>query len=653
MFKRACTRNGSLVLALTALSSGAAGAEPTPTTYMEPGYFVDDVSTGRLPKVGDRLPQTPLVVDLEGTGKQIGKYGGTLRTLGGQSKDTRLLVVYGYARLVGYTETFELAPDIAERIDVKDGRVFTFFLRKGHRWSDGQPFTSEDFRYYWEDVATHEELSSMGVPRAFLVDGERPKVDIIDETTVRYSWSKPNPFFLPALASAQPLYIYRPAHYLKQFHTRYVKAGVLQSKVQEAGQRNWVSLHYAHDHAYKNDDPNLPSLQPWVLKTQPPSERFQFERNPYFHRVDNRGQQLPYIDQVVMTIASPKLIPAKTGSGEADLQARYLSFGNYTFLKQSEKRNDFTVHRWLSSRGAKIALFPNLNVKDETWRNLIRHADFRRALSLAINRRDINRAVFYGLAVEGNNTVLPGAPLYAPWYRTQWAQYAPDLANALLDGLGLVRKTSEGIRLLPDGRELVIVVETAGEDSEQTDVLGLISEDWRKIGIKLFTKPMQREVFRRRIFAGSTLMSVWTGMENALPNANLSPAELAPTNQQQLQWPQWGQNFESKGRMGVPPDIAKAVELLDLNRAWNTTSNVDEREKIWHRMLGIHADEVFTIGLIAGVSQLVVTNNRLRNVPHEGVYSWTPGALFGVYRPETFWFSDAPHDHAQDREDVQ
>jgi len=634
------------VFGLSLFMHGGMGRAASPP-LVEPDYFAKAVANGQLPPIAQRLPQSPLIVNLKAEGKQVGRYGGTLRMLGGQSKDTRLMVVYGYARLIGYTKNFDLKPDIAERVDIKEGREFTFHLRKGHRWSDGSPFTTEDFRYYWEDVASNKDLSALGLPAALLVDGERPRVDIIDALTVRYSWSKPNPFFLPALAGAQPLYIYRPAHYLKQFHAKYVAAARLQKMVKSAGQRNWVALHYIHDQPYKNKIPDYPSLQPWVLKTQPPSERFEFIRNPYFHRIDKKGHQLPYIDRVVMTIASSKLIPAKAGSGEVDLQARYLNFSNYTFLKQGERRHNFQVRRWLSSRGAKMALFPNLNVKDKVWRTLIRKADFRRALSLSINRHDINLAVFYGLAIEGNNTVLPGSPLYKPEYRKKWAAYSPRRANALLDGLGLTQRSDEGIRLLPDGRELVIVVETAGEDNEQTDVLGLIREDWRKVGIKLFIKPMQREVFRRRIFAGSTLMSVWTGLENGLPNAGLSPAELAPTSQQQLQWPDWGLNFATHGRMGKVPDMQSVRELLDLNSAWNRTRDAQERARIWQRMLQIHADEVFTIGLIGGVSQLVVVNDRLHNVPIRGVYSWKPGALFGIYHPDTFWFSAPKNDLAR------
>ena len=167
-------------------------------------------------------PEEPSVVEFDaGSGKSVGKPGGELHMLVGRAKDTRLMVVYGYARLVGYDQQLELVPDILKDVEVEDGRIFTLHLRKGHRWSDGEPFTSEDFRYWWEDVANNEALSPTGPPPELFVDGEQPMVEFPDPLTVRYSWSKPNPFFLPALAQATPLFIYMPAHYLKQFHERY------------------------------------------------------------------------------------------------------------------------------------------------------------------------------------------------------------------------------------------------------------------------------------------------------------------------------------------------------------------------------------------------------------------------------------------------
>jgi peptide/nickel transport system substrate-binding protein len=583
-------------------------------------------------------PDEPKVTVFDGTGKTIGKPGGELRMLVGRPKDTRLMVVYGYARLVGYDENLELVPDILKDVKVEDGRIFTLHLRKGHKWSDGEPFTSEDFRYWWEDVANNEALSPVGPPVELFVDGKPPTVEIIDELTVRYSWDKPNPFFLPAMAQATPLFIYMPAHYLKQFHERYADPDKLAAMIKETQARDWAQLHGRKDGMYKFDNPDLPTLQPWMVTTAPPATRFVFERNPYFHRVDPEGQALPYIDRVVFDVVDEDLIPVKTGAGETDLQSRGLFFKHYTFLKESEGRSHLVTNLWPSAYGAQLALYPNLNAQDEVWRELFRDVRFRRALSLGINREEINQIMYYGLGVGGNNTVLPQSPLYKPEYRDAWASYDPGKANALLDEIGLTERTSEGLRRLPDGRPMELVVETAGEESEQSDILELVEDAWLGLGIQVHTKPSQREVLRNRIFSGETLMSIWYGLENGIPTADMSPQEFAPTSQQQLQWPKWGQYRETKGEAGEPPDMPEAKKLLELFDEWRMAGSTDERRKIWDAMLSVYGEQVYSIGLIGGVMQPVAVRDTLRNVPTEAVYNWEPGAQLGIYQPDTFWF---------------
>lgn len=605
----------------------------------EPLSLVDDVAAGRLPPVVERIPAEPSIADFS-YGQTIGRYGGQLRLLMGRAKDTRQMVVYGYARLVGYNRDFEIVPDILKDVTVEDGRIFTLHIRKGHRWSDGHPFTAEDFRYYWEDIANNDEMSPAGLPQALTVNDQGPRFEILDEQTVRYTWPQPNPYFLPALARASPLFIYAPAHYLKQFHARYQDPEVLEEMVEAEGQRNWVGLQLHHARQYKNINPDLPSLQPWVLQTRPPATRFVFRRNPYFHRLDPKGQQLPYIDEVAMTIASAKLIPAKAGAGESDLQARGLGFSDYTFLKQGEKSSNFRVLLWKTAKGAEMALYPNLNTTDEVWRRLFRDVDFRRALSLGLDRHEINQVIYYGLAREANNSVLPESPLYREKYAKAWTGFAPERANRILDTLGLTERDSRGLRLLPDGRPMELIVETAGEDTEQSDVLELVRDSWMRLGIKIYTKPLQREVFRNRIFAGTTLMSVWFGLENGIPTPDSSPQELAPTSQQHLQWPKWGQYHQTNGNAGEPIDMEWPRRLARLNEDWVQARSREERAEIWHRMLDIFTDRVFTLGLVSAVRQPVVVNKRLRNVPDVAIYNWNPGGHFGVYRPDTFWFGD-------------
>ena len=624
----------ALTLLLLLATENALAADAT-----EPPALAEQIESGALPPLAERLPDPPFIDPLDRPWQSPGRYGGRLRMLMAKPRDLRQLVVYGYARLVGYTPDLELRPDILEAIEVEEGRIFTLRLRKGHRWSDGHPFTSKDFRYWWENMAQSEDLNPSGPPIGLMVEGHLPVVEFPDETTVRYTWPRPHPTFLQQLARPNPIYLYAPAHYLKQFHPRYADPEELQAKVEEAQQRNWASLHNRKDNLYKNDNIELPTLQPWFNTTRAPSERFVLKRNPYFHRVDPQGRQLPYIDEVVVQIAASSIIPAKTGTGDSDLQARYIRFDNYTFLKEAEQDESFRVSLWQTALGARLALYPNLNVKDPAYRALFRDVRFRRALSLAIHRFELNQVVYYGLGLEGNNTVLPDSPLYEESYRDRWTAFDLEEANRLLDEIGLTERDGRDVRLLPDGRPLDIIVETAGESTEETDVLELIRDSWANVGIALYTKPSQREVFRNRVFSGETQIAIWAGMENGLPNPDMSPKGLAPTSQNSLQWPRWGQYVETKGRSGEPPDMQIGKTLMTLYKRWLDAKDRAERAAIWHEMLTIHADQVLTIGLVAGIPQPVVISKALRNIPEVGLYNWDPGSFFGIYHPDSFWLA--------------
>lgn len=629
-------RAASLAAALLAV--GSPSWATAPANLIETPMLREDVAAKKLPPVKQRLPDNPLVVTMDGKTAELGQHGGTLNLLIGRARDVRMLVVYGYARLIGYDRNLKMMPDILESIDVKEDRIFTMALRKGHKWSDGHPFTSEDFRYFWEDVANDKELSPAGPPAELLVDGKPPLVEYLDKTTVRYTWPKSNPEFLPRMAGPSPLFIFRPAHYLRQFHKKYTPK-VIEAEKTDPGKRNWAAVHNREDNMVQFDNPKLPTLQPWINTTKLPTDRFIAVRNPFFHRVDENGRQLPYIDRVVMPVVDAKLIPAKAGAGESDLQARDIQFNNYTFLKKGEKSNNYRTLLWRNARGSHFALYPNLNANDPVWRPLLRDVRFRRALSMAIDRSQINQVLYFGLATESNDTVVPDSPLYRKQYQTQWAQFDRKAADKLLDEIGL-KRGPDGIRRLSDGRPLEIIVETAGETTEQTDVLELIRDTWRESGIKLFSKPTQRDVLRNRVFSGEAMMSVWSGIENGTANADTAPDELAPTSQVQLQWPKFGQFFETAGKSGEAPDFPEAIELMKLNDAWRG-ANHEAREKIWHRMLAIHADQQFSIGVVNNVMQPVVVSNSLKNVPEKGMYNWDPGAYFGIYRPDTFWFVDA------------
>jgi peptide/nickel transport system substrate-binding protein len=584
-------------------------------------------------------PAAPLVVkDMP----SIGHKGGELHMLISRDADTRLLYVYGHARLVGYDMKLNLQPDILESYEDEGDRQFTFHLRRGHRWSDGEPFTAEDFRFWWEDIANNPKLRPSGPPIWMLVHGKPPKFEVLDDHTVRYSWSSPNPFFLSKLASASAEVIYAPAHYLKQFHKKYADPEKLEALVQESQARDWAALFGRRDRSTKFDSPEMPTLQPWMLTNGPPAERFTAVRNPYYYKVDQAGQQLPYIDKVVLEVVDSKLIPIKTGAGETDLQGRGLSFKDYTFLKNSEARNGLTTLLWSEGKSSHLAIYPNLNVADDVLRPLIRDRRFRLALSLAIDRTAVSEYLYFGLAKPANNTLLPASPLYTKEVGQACLGFNLDEANKLLDELGLTKRDGNGTRLRPDGQPLDLVIETEGGDTEQADLAELIRDMWVNLGIRTHVKPSEREVLRNRVFAGEAAITIAPGMDNGLPTGQMPPDQFAPTSQfDQLQWPKWGQYYETSGMAGEAPDLPAARRLMELYQRWIDTDSDEERLGLWRKILTTFADECFTIGTVAGVKQPLAVRKTLRNVPPEAVFNWEPQAQLGLYRPETFWI-DTP-----------
>ncbi len=609
---------------------------PTP---QEPPELKAKVEAGELPPVHERVPKVPLVVEAT-KARMLGKSGGKLQTMIGRQKDSRLMTVYGYARLVGYDEQYNLVPDLLESVQIEDSRRFTLKLRPGHRWSDGTPFTSEDFRYYWEDVANHDLLAPVGPPIELLVDGELPTVTFPDETTVIYEWQAPNPFFLPALAQATPLYIYRPAHYMKQFHEKYTDLEILAGLVDEFAKPTWAALHNSLDNLYRMDNPDLPVLQPWLVVTPPPSQRLTAARNPYYHRLDQNGMQLPYLDRWLLAITSPGLVPAKTAAGDSGLQARGIGFSDYTLLKEAQKREGYQVLLWKTVRPSNFALYPNLNASDPVWQKLNRDVRFRRALSLAIDRDEINQVIYFGLGLVGNQGPLPESPLYKPSYRQAWAQFDLAEANKLLDEIGLTERNDRGIRLLPNGKPLEIIIESAGETEEEPDILELVKTSWQQIGIALFTKPSDRTALRNRIFAGEANMVIWFGHENGVPTEAMAPDAWVPISQSGYQWPKWGQYYETKGKSGEPVDMEKPKALLAAFDAWRKATSDEARRDTWETILEINAEQVYSIGFVGQVPQPIVADKALANIPKVGVYNWEPGAQFGIYRTDSFFYKN-------------
>lgn len=630
-----------LIVILAALMLAGSQTANAQIAVQESPYWQVHVTNGTLPAAVDRIPSNPLVVDLAAKGRAFGVQGGTLKTMVTRAKDIRQMVPFGYARLVGFDHDYILNADILAGFNVFEGRKFTLHLRENHRWSDGHPLTSADFEYWWLHVANNVDLSPSGPPDFLRVDGEYPQVTFPDPLTVIYEWSNPNTHFIPTLAQARPPFILRPAHYLKQFHTDYATPAAMEQKIDAMRVRSWAAMHNKLDNMYKFDNPDLPTLQPWMRVAGKATSRFMFVRNPYYHRVDSHGVQLPYIDAVEMSVVGRGLVAAKSNAGESDLQARGLGFRDISILKKGElEGGNYRVLLWANGAASQIAIYPNQNYADPQWRKVLRDVRFRRALSLAIDRRMINRALYFGLGQEGGMAVLSQSPFFNADYRNAWSQFDLPQANALLDDIGLTERRADGIRMLPDGRPLAIVVETAGERIEVENTLQIITDTWRDIGVRLILRPFSRDTLRNRVYSGVSMASVWYGWDNGIPTLDAAPDYLAPRAQEFFAWPKWGQHFQTGGEAGEAPDTPEALQLLALSQKWELADNRADRSVIWDDMLKIHADQQFGIGILSEAPQPVVISRRLRNVPEVAFWAWEPGAQFGIHRPDEFYFTD-------------
>jgi peptide/nickel transport system substrate-binding protein len=628
-------RRLALALAMVLAFAGSAA----PAGLIETPALAQRVASGDLPPIAGRVPAEPLVVDLAARKRVPGLSGGTLRMFVTRPKDVRYMAAYGYTRLVGYDSDYNLVPDLLRDVTVSpNGKSITLHLRRGHKWSDGHPFTTEDLRYWWEDVALNPDLSPGGPPVEMLALGRKPRVKVIDEVTITYTWIVPNLLFLPTLAKARPVYIYRPAHYLKQFHADYADPEELAQKVADTKSKKWQRLHNKRDNLYKFDNPDLPVLQPWFNTSAKNGQRYVLERNPFYHRIDINGRQLPYVDRVEMEIASGGLIPAKVTMGEATLQVRSLGFSDAPVLKKGEGKGGYATHLWDSGAASEVALYPNLTYGDPVWRALFHDVRLRRALSLAISRKAINKVLYFGLAEERAVAALEESPFFDAANATAWARFDPDEANRLLDELGLDRRNSAGVRLLSDGRPMEVIIETAGERREVADTLELIAATWAQVGIRLLVRPLDRDILRNRAFSGRSMMVSWYGWNNGVPTADAAPFELAPVDQANFSWPRWGQFHQTKGSAGEEVDLPEAMRLEQLYNKWTLAGSNARRAEIWREMLAIHADQVFVIGTISRAPIPMAADAALRNVPREGLYAWDPGGHLGIHRIDEFFF---------------
>ncbi|HEX9479885.1 MAG TPA: ABC transporter substrate-binding protein [Methylomirabilota bacterium] len=597
-----------------------------PKTFKEAPALAELVKAGKLPPVQERIGQDPLVVKPL---REIGRYGGTWRrgftgpfdtSNGHRVAQNDKLLYYDY------TGT-KVVPNIARGWEVSpDGKVTTVLLRRGMRWSDGQPFTADDFVFWYQDVYLNKEL--VPVPLSVMtINGKPVVIEKVDASTIRFV--SPEPYYaLPVVLASvwgighharfgrDALGGFAPAHYMKQFHPKYASAEELNRKVAELKFDSWVTMFKNRNDACRNVD--LPVVTPWKTTSPLTTPSWVLERNPYSVWVDADGNQLPYIDRIRMTLGENlEVINLRAIAGEYDSQARHIDISKLPVFLENQQKGGYRVYLDPSDQGADVGLFCNQTYeKDAEIARWLGTREFRIALSHGIDRAQINETFVLGLGQTGS-----GAPgertLYFPGaeYKTLHAGYDVKKANAMLDKLGLTRRDGEGYRLRQDGGgRLRLALTTYLGFLPFTRIAEMLVEHWKKIGIRGEVQEMERGLATARLRANEHQIYFETqwGADNIYGHTPwIFPADGGiPLG------PLYGTWYASAGARGKTPP-PRMRELMDKYRKSFSVKDA-ERIRLAKEVWKIALDEMWMIPVVSNspASQGVrVIKTNMGNIP--------------------------------------
>lgn len=608
----------------------------TALAYNEAPMLRVKVAAGELPPLEERLPDEPSVFDPSiGVPVEIGQYGGTVNVFATNDlpwQDLRQAPEIAHYLLRFGKDGTTIEGDLAKGYELSDdAKSLTLYLRKGAKWSDGAPFTADDILFMVEDMTWNKEVASENkLP-------EVKRIKKIDDYTVRYEMDDPFPLITIRLATwiGGVWHASLPKHYLKKWHIDYnPKANEL---AKEEGFDNWVDCLNSHWISGERNlqDLNTPTLEPWVTKKISTTMRA-YERNPYYWMVDSAGNQLPYIDRIVSTVVNSEVYNLKIISGEADVAYYRTSFENYSLYKENEDAGNYRVVLIPGACGADSALGLNQNHPNPVLRKLYQDVRFRRALSVAINREEVNETVYFGQGVARQGTVIPSISYYKEEWAKAYAQYDPDEANRLLDEMGLVERDKNGFRLGPDGEPMLLMAEYTTEVTLGSEIiLEMVKEYWGDVGINLLLRPLSQTLWtvrRKSSDHGIIVASVFSADEISNYFSN---AEYWVLDGSDFSWAwNWGaweraaeqvrtgdrtlEDFEG----GKLPGEEPPEEIKELNE-WarlrsRTELGSEEYTELSQKIFDFHAENVFMIGIVGMSPHPYIAKKNIGNIPHHG-----------------------------------
>lgn len=606
-------------------------------SFKEAPVLKEMVDAGDLPPVEERIPEEPFIV---APFSKIGKYGGTLR-LGDM---TQTAVDAGGLRRRGlfwsYMSGSVSVPNVAKGYEWSDDlTTLTIYLRKGHKWSDGEPFTTDDIMFYYEDVLMNKDLTPVLPPR-WAPGGKPVKFIKVDETTFRIQYQDPYPrifdVFQRGTYGGQNL-IYAPKHALKKYHIKYNPDADKLAK--EEGFESWVQLYGNHSRKgwSWDEDVEVPTLAGWMAVSVT-TERKVMQRNPYFHWVDTEGNQLPYIDTIDDVLTRENQVHnLKIMSGEIDLAGFSTHTEDFPLLKENEEQGNYRVELAKSLRGSETTFFPNLTVKDPVLREIFQDVRFRQALSLALNREEINELLYFGEAVPRQAAILPEVSFYKDEWGKAYAEYNPEKARQLLDEMGL-EKDSEGNYLRPDGKKISMVINVAVTEGSQVKVSELASQYWAEIGLMGVVKPTSNPKLHQMVESNESDITVFhLDRCGEAFGVRGNPYWSCPYDDQfWTAWP-WTIWFKTGGEAGEEPPESWKRWMKDWDAWFMTEKGTPEYTELGQKVYDFVSNELFAIGTVGMSPWVIIYNEDLRNTPPDPAWS-SDIDFWGGYMPEQFYF---------------
>jgi peptide/nickel transport system substrate-binding protein len=567
---------------------------------LESPMLAEKVAAGELPPLEERLPVDVMVVEPEDS---VGSFGGTVRVPHAWDQNFELGLLQ---RL--HTDRNEFLPQVAKGWEwADDFTSITFQLREGMKWSDGEPYTADDILFWWNDIVKSEyNLEPFSVAGMNSVTDNVVKVD---DYTVRFEFAEPRPNFLVQSRGGWSYGFYGyPAHYFEQFHPAH--NGTASGDAQEAFQQ---LLDRLNQNQYIYNDVDAPTINAWKVIEYEEGQYALFERNAFFFGVDPDGRQLPYIDYIEgmdKYDQDAELLKVQMLAGDADVLFRVVRPSDFPLFQ--ERAEELGVQIVLLDdifNGRQTFLVNQNYIGDEAIAELLQTADFRRALSLALDRELLNESIYLGLGMPGHGFSEPAT--FDEAIDGAYATRDLDAANALLDSIGLDGRDSDGFRTLPDGTQLTIaLVHRAGWGVGADETVEIAVDNWSEIGLRVNARPVESRLRSELISANDWQITLIpsTGGWNGYWQYGLDIRHFASDVAL------WMQSATESERRGVEPEGA-LLELAELQTAATQATDPADAAAAYSEYRAIMADQLFEIGTVANVPAILVVNAKLRNIP--------------------------------------